>query len=125
MQANLVNLGQLPPAIPPAQPAGGQVAEIWAYRRHLFNGYWAVIGLFVVVAILAPVLAPYDPIRSDLPNRLLPPSWQHWFGTDVYGMDIYSRVLWATRHPRRRPVSRIPPGGSTPYQEDRIPPITH
>jgi len=97
MQAEIVNVGQLPPELPPIQPAGGQVAQIWAQRRHLFNGYWAVIGLFVVVAILAPILAPYDPVRSDLPSRLLPPSWQHWFGTDVYGMDIYSRVLWATR----------------------------
>jgi len=96
MQADIVNVAQLPPELPPVQPAG-QIGQIWAQRRDLFNGYWAVIGVFVVVAILAPVIAPYDPVRSDLPNQLLPPSWQHWFGTDIYGMDIYSRVLWATR----------------------------
>jgi peptide/nickel transport system permease protein len=96
MQADFVNVVQLPPELPPVQPAG-QVGQIWAQRRHLLNGYWAVIGVFVAIAILAPVIAPYDPVRSDLSNQLLPPSWQHWFGTDIYGMDIYSRVLWATR----------------------------
>ncbi|MHB8589845.1 MAG: ABC transporter permease [Candidatus Dormibacteraceae bacterium] len=96
MQADIVSIAQLPPELPPVQPLG-QVSQIWSYRRHFFSGYWLVLGIFVLVAVLAPVLAPYDPVRSDLPNQLLPPSWQHWFGTDIYGMDIYSRVLWATR----------------------------
>lgn len=78
------------------QPAG-QVSQLLGYRRFFFNGYWLVLAVFVLVAVLAPVLAPYDPVRSDLPNQLLSPSWQHWFGTDIFGMDIYSRVLWATR----------------------------
>jgi peptide/nickel transport system permease protein len=96
MQADIVNVAQLPPELPPVQPSG-QIRQFWGERAQVFNGYWVVLGLFVVVAILAPVLAPYDPVRSDLPNQLLAPSWQHWFGTDIYGMDIYSRVLWATR----------------------------
>jgi len=96
MQADIVNVAQLPPELPPVQPSG-QIRQLWGERAQVFNGYWVVLGLFVVVAILAPVLAPYDPVRSDLPNQLLAPSWQHWFGTDIYGMDIYSRVLWATR----------------------------
>jgi peptide/nickel transport system permease protein len=82
--------------LPPEQPTS-QIETVWAQRRHLFNGYWLVLGIFAAVAILAPFLAPYDPVRSDLPNQLLPPSLSHWFGTDIYGMDIYSRVLWATR----------------------------
>jgi peptide/nickel transport system permease protein len=96
MQAEIVNVAQLPPDLPPVLPPG-QIGQFWSQRRRLINGYWVVLGAFVVVAILAPVLAPYDPVRSDLPNQLLAPSWQHWFGTDIYGMDIYSRVLWATR----------------------------
>lgn len=95
MQADIVNVAQLPPELPPVQPAG--ISQIWAQRRHFFNVYWAVIGIFVLIAILAPLIAPYDPVRSDLNNQLLAPSWRHWFGTDIYGMDIYSRVLWATR----------------------------
>jgi peptide/nickel transport system permease protein len=53
-------------------------------------------SLFVIVAILAPILAPYGPVEmSDA--RLEPPSAQHWFGTDQYGMDIYSRILYGAR----------------------------
>lgn len=96
MQTDIVSVAQLPPDLPPVQPPG-QIGQLWSYRRHFFTGYWLVLGLFVMVAILAPVLAPYDPVRSDLAHQLLPPSWQHWFGTDIYGMDIYSRILWATR----------------------------
>lgn len=96
MQADIVNAAQLPPEPPPLQPPG-QISRLWGYRGHFFTGYWFVLGVFVVVALLAPLLAPYDPVRSDLAHQLLPPSWQHWFGTDIYGMDIYSRVLWATR----------------------------
>jgi peptide/nickel transport system permease protein len=96
MQADIVSVAQLPPDLPPVHPLG-QVGQIWSYRRHFFNGYWLVLGVFVLVALLAPVIAPYDPVRSDLAHQLLPPSWQHWFGTDIYGMDIYSRILWATR----------------------------
>ena len=59
--------------------------------------YWALLALFVVVAVFAPWLATHDPVTADVSSRLLPPSAEHWFGTDVNGMDIYSRVLWATR----------------------------
>lgn len=62
----------------------------------------AVIGLLLValqlVAIIfAPYLAHYSPVDADPLLSLQPPSWQHWFGTDVSGMDIYSRVIYATR----------------------------
>lgn len=61
------------------------------------NVYWALLGVFVLVAILAPWIAPYDPVEADLSSQLLAPSGTHWFGTDQNGMDIFSRVLWATR----------------------------
>ncbi|MCL6640090.1 MAG: D,D-dipeptide ABC transporter permease, partial [Candidatus Rokubacteria bacterium] len=57
----------------------------------------AIIGLFVLVALLAPWLERYAPTATDLGQRLLPPSPQHWFGTDDVGMDVFSRVVAATR----------------------------
>lgn len=65
--------------------------------RFFLTPWWALLALFALVALLAPVLAPYDPERADLTSRLLAPSSTHWFGTDQNGMDVFSRVLWATR----------------------------
>lgn len=62
----------------------------------------ALFGLVVLVAIcltaiLAPVLAPYDPLAIEPLARLLPPSSEHWFGTDQFGRDTLSRVIYGTR----------------------------
>jgi peptide/nickel transport system permease protein len=46
---------------------------------------------------LAPQLAPYDPVTPSPGQKLLAPSAAHWFGTDPYGMDVFSRVLYAAR----------------------------
>jgi len=57
----------------------------------------ALVALLVVVAVLAPVLAPYAPDAQDLRARLRPPSRAHLFGTDEFGRDILSRVLYGAR----------------------------
>jgi peptide/nickel transport system permease protein len=57
----------------------------------------ALIALFAACAILAPVLAPYDPLLQDLGSRLRPPSSEHWLGTDSLGRDIASRILYGAR----------------------------
>lgn len=59
----------------------------------------AFLGILVVVALLAPRLAPYDPNLQLDPLRLAnqPPSRAHWFGTDPFGRDVLSRVLYGTR----------------------------
>jgi peptide/nickel transport system permease protein len=63
----------------------------------------AMVGLFIVlalvlVALLAPVLSPYSPYIGDLQTtRLLPPSSQHWMGTDDQGRDILSRLIHGSR----------------------------
>lgn len=57
----------------------------------------ALIAVFAACALLAPVLAPYDPLAQDLGSRLQPPSPQHWLGTDSLGRDIASRILYGAR----------------------------
>lgn len=60
----------------------------------------AAVGIAVVVflgAILAPVLAPYDPTVGSVTQRYLGSSPQHWLGTDQAGRDIFSRLLWGAR----------------------------
>lgn len=57
----------------------------------------AVIVLLLVVAALAPWLAPYSPVDGMLTNRLKPPSAAHWMGTDELGRDILSRVIHGAR----------------------------
>jgi peptide/nickel transport system permease protein len=56
-----------------------------------------VVALFVALAALAPALAPYEPLRGRLDERLLSPSTGHWFGTDELGRDVLSRVLYGAR----------------------------
>jgi peptide/nickel transport system permease protein len=53
--------------------------------------------LFLLIALLAPWLAPHDPAHLNLTARLLPPSHQHWFGTDELGRDVLSRTLFGAR----------------------------
>ena len=58
----------------------------------------AVIVLFWVgCALVGPSLVPYDPYADDLLNSLLPPSSDHWFGTDQLGRDVFSRVIVGAR----------------------------
>ena len=57
----------------------------------------AIIGFFVVIAIFAPFLAPYDPTRGNLAESYLPPSWDHPFGTNIQGQDVLSRIIFGTR----------------------------
>lgn len=57
----------------------------------------AVILIYLLVALLAPVLAPYDPLQIDLVHKLQLPSWSHWLGTDDKGRDILSRLIYGTQ----------------------------
>lgn len=56
-----------------------------------------LIALFALGAVLAPLIAPYDPLAQDLASRLDPPSGAHWLGTDQLGRDILSRLLYGSR----------------------------
>src|SRR5689334_2123780 len=69
-------------------------------------GRWGRLGLLlalglvvalVLIAILAPFLAPYDPIKQDLTNAVGGASAQHPLGTDEFGRDVLSRLIWGAR----------------------------
>ncbi|MBA3914964.1 MAG: ABC transporter permease [Acidobacteriales bacterium] len=57
----------------------------------------ALVTVFVIFALLAPWIVPYDPASIDLPLRLAPPSAAHWCGTDELGRDILSRLIYGSR----------------------------
>lgn len=56
-----------------------------------------IVLVYVIAALLAPVIAPHSPATTDLAMRLAPPSRAHWFGTDALGRDILSRVIYGAR----------------------------
>lgn len=56
-----------------------------------------VVLIMLIVAILAPVISPYDPTIGSVLQKLQPPSPVHWLGTDEAGRDIFSRLLWGSR----------------------------
>lgn len=58
---------------------------------------FAILALLVLIAIFAPLIAPYDPARQVLDNALKAPSWAHLAGTDEFGRDIFSRLVYGTR----------------------------
>jgi peptide/nickel transport system permease protein len=57
----------------------------------------AFLILICAVTVLAPALAPYDPVKIQLASKLHPPSLLHWFGTDHFGRDVLSRVIYGGR----------------------------
>ncbi len=75
------------------------LAETWKRLRKqrlaLVGG--GVLVSLVLVAFLAPLLAPQDPLAQDLYSRLQPPSPEHPFGTDDFGRDILSRIIYGAR----------------------------
>ncbi|HWA42461.1 MAG TPA: ABC transporter permease [Hypericibacter adhaerens] len=58
----------------------------------------AAISLaWLFLALAAPLVAPYDPIAQDLEQTLRHPGWAHWLGTDNFGRDVLSRIIWGAR----------------------------
>src|SRR5438046_1437699 len=79
-----------------AYPAPGRLRASMRHDRQLWLGS-LIIGAIALLAVAAPLITPYDPIAADPNSVLLPPDLVHPFGTDLSGMDILSRVLFAAR----------------------------
>jgi peptide/nickel transport system permease protein len=56
-----------------------------------------IIILFALLALLSPLVSPYDPLAQNIPASLAPPGAEHWFGADKLGRDIFSRILYGAR----------------------------
>jgi peptide/nickel transport system permease protein len=67
------------------------------FRRAPFSAFWGCIAAAIIVmAIAAPVIVPYEPLKSDFRSMQKPPSEKHWFGTDQIGRDTLSRVIYGS-----------------------------
>ena len=55
------------------------------------------IVVMALVAVFAPLVTPYDPLTVDYGGMLAAPSWQHWMGTDSFGRDVFSRIIYGAR----------------------------
>jgi peptide/nickel transport system permease protein len=69
-----------------------------ARRSPLAAAGLALLIVFALLTVFAPVIAPYDPVAADSAAIVQPPSAAHWFGTDANGMDVLSRVIYGTRY---------------------------
>ncbi len=72
----------------------------------------AIMAVLLLIALFAPLIAPYDPIAIDPSVSLQGPSGRHWMGTDDFGRDILSRVLYGTRISLRVGIIAVGIGGS-------------
>jgi len=86
---------EMPDILPPVLPRRGVAGFAWRHPT-LAIGI-GLLCLMVFVAIFAPLLGTVDPTALAPIKRTRPPSTEYWFGTDAYGRDIYSRVLYGAR----------------------------
>jgi peptide/nickel transport system permease protein len=97
------NLAALPGATPNSAPEADLGERPWRRSlRRLMRGRAALAGLaivllFVVLALLAPLVSPYDPLATDWLQVRKAPSASHWFGTDEIGRDVLARIVWGSR----------------------------
>lgn len=69
----------------------------WWRRSPALTLGGSLIVLLLLVAIFAPLLSGFDPNQQNIEQRLLPPSASHWLGTDGFGRDLFTRLLYGTR----------------------------
>lgn len=95
----------------PIPVSGGERVDVTNFKHsYFYSVFWprlknnplAICGGIVVltlfaISISAPYLSPYDPGTINAWKVLSPPSWQHWFGTDELGRDVFSRVLYGSQ----------------------------
>lgn len=106
MSESAITSSSPPTAASSAPAADGVVRGTVSRRRRLLRTFMrnklAVVGavyllVLVLVAVFAPLIATYDPDQQDLMASLQKPSAEHYFGTDLFGRDAFSRVVYGTR----------------------------
>lgn len=83
-------------AEPPALKRRGLIAT-FCRRQPLGAISFVVIAVMMLAGIFSNLVAPYDPVAVDFAAILQPPSWDHWLGTDAFGRDILSRIIYGAR----------------------------
>jgi peptide/nickel transport system permease protein len=87
----------------PASRRQARLGQAWLAwqrirRNRLAMAGLIIVGLLLLVAAFAPLIAPHDPLTQDLTRRLLPPGTPgNWLGTDDFGRDILSRIIYGAR----------------------------
>ena len=85
-----------------ASPATAYRGGAFLASQQFMRNHAALAGFFILLvlglaAVLAPWLSPYDPTALKLSEKLLPPSPSHWMGTDYFGRDVMTRIVWGGR----------------------------
>ena len=88
--------------VPSTSIVAAKVRDFGDFLKRLLKSPSAKIGgsiclVLVVTAIFATVIAPYDPTELGVGQALQPPSWDYWFGTDEFGRDLFSRIVYGSR----------------------------
>ena len=86
----------LAPVTPARRPARSRSLRPW-YRNGALVGGIVIVGALILVAIFAPLLTSYSPTTQNLTDVLQGPSAAHWLGTDQFGRDVFTRLIWSTR----------------------------
>lgn len=83
----------------PAAPISAPPSLVWRRIRRNPLSFTALCVIIAIafMALFAPLVAPYSPDATDAGSALQPVSWQHWLGTDLYGRDQLSRIIYAAR----------------------------
>jgi len=96
-------LAQVPAQVPAPPPRlrrlSAALSNAWYELRKSKTGLigFAMLAVLFAACIATPVIATHDPVRQNYRERLVPPSEEHYLGTDRLGRDIYSRLLWGGR----------------------------
>jgi peptide/nickel transport system permease protein len=91
----MTEISALPSARLP-MPGSGLLGRLFGRRGAMMVGA-TILVLFLGASLLAPWLTPYDPVDQNLQGTLKPPSMKHLFGTDNFGRDVFTRVLYAAQ----------------------------
>ena len=86
----------LPPVTAGRRPARSRSLRPW-YRNGSLVAGMVVVGALILVAVFAPLITSYSPTTQNLTDVLQGPSGAHWLGTDQFGRDVFTRLVWSTR----------------------------